>query len=121
MGVTRFHHLLCSRTYGKLVSPPSPFGILLSRGWRDKKVFLANTLTAVGTIVAASVVYLGGNSLHLPEAELLALTSGIFIYIAASDIIPDIHEQPRRLGTIQAAVLVGGIISVGAIIHLLGV
>lgn len=97
------------------------FGILLSRGWRDKKVILANLATAVGTILAASVVYLLGSSTHLPEAELLAITAGVFIYIAASDIIPDIHEQPRRLGTIQAAVLVAGIVLVGLVISLLGV
>lgn len=97
------------------------FGILLSRGWRDKKVLLANVLTAVGTLLAAILVYGLGSTLHLPVGELLALTSGFFIYIAASDIIPDIHEQPRRLGTIQAIVLVAGIALVGCIITLLGV
>ncbi len=97
------------------------FGILLSRGWRDRKVFLANLATAAGTLMMASIVHLGGSTLHLPEAELLALTSGIFIYIAASDIIPDIHEQPRRLGTLQAMVLVIGMVFVGGIIHLLHV
>jgi zinc transporter ZupT len=49
------------------------------------------------------------------------LTAGFFIYVAASDIIPDIHEQPRRMGTIQAAMLVGGIVIVGTVITLLGV
>lgn len=97
------------------------FGILLSRGWRDKKVILANIATAVGTLVTAVSVFLLGESVALPEAQLLALTAGFFIYIAASDIIPEIHEQPRRVGTIQALVLVGGIVFVGAAIMLLGV
>jgi len=97
------------------------FGILLARGWRDRKVLGANILTAVGTVVAASVVYLMGSSVHLPVGQLLAITAGMFIYIAASDIIPDIHEQPRRLGTVQAIVLVSAIVLVGAIIKLLGV
>lgn len=97
------------------------FGMLLARGWHDKKVLLANAATAVGTLVAASAVYLVGSQAQLPVAQLLAVTAGMFIYIAASDIIPDIHEQPRRLGTIQAIVLVGGILLVGAIITLLGV
>ncbi len=97
------------------------FGMLLSRGWGDKKVLIMNLLTAVGTLVAASFVYLLGNQVQLPEAELLALTSGMFIYIAASDIIPDIHEQPKRLGTVQAIVLVASVALVGSIIHLLGV
>lgn len=97
------------------------FGILLSRGWRDRKVIAANILTACGTLITATLVYMFGNSVTLPEAELLAITAGIFIYIAASDIIPDIHEQPRRLGTVQAAVLVFGVVSVGLIIRALGI
>lgn len=97
------------------------FGILLSRGWKDRKVLLANIVTAVGTLVMASAVFLLGSHTKFPEAELLALTSGFFIYVAASDIIPDIHEQPRKLGTIQAAVLVAGMVLVGVIIKLLGV
>lgn len=97
------------------------FGILLSRGWHDKKVLVANIITALGTLVAATFTYLANNIIPIPEAELLALTAGIFIYIAASDIIPDIHEQPRKLGTIQAVVLVAGVVLVGVVIKLLGV
>lgn len=97
------------------------FGILLSRGWTSRKVLGMNLLTVAGTLTTASIVFLLGNQIHLPEAELLALTSGMFIYIAASDIIPDIHEQPRRLGTVQAMVLVASVVIVGSIIRLLGV
>ncbi len=97
------------------------FGILLSRGWKDRKVILANIATAVGTLVAASVVFWIGSSIELPEAQLLALTSGFFIYVAASDIIPEIHEQPRRMGTIQAGVLLAGLAFVGTVSTLLGV
>ena len=97
------------------------FGILLSRGWKDKKVIVANIATAVGTLVAASVVFWVGSSIALPEAQLLALTSGFFIYVAASDIIPEIHEQPRRVGTIQAGVLLLGLAFVGTVSTLLGV
>lgn len=97
------------------------FGILLSRGWKDKKVILANIATAVGTLLAASVTFWLGSTVQMPVAELLALTSGFFIYVAASDIIPDIHEQPRKIGTVQAGVLVAGVVVVGLIIRLLGV
>lgn len=96
------------------------FGILLSRGWRDRAVIAANILTALGTLATAIVVYLLGNSVKLPEAEFLAITAGIFIYIAASDIIPDIHEQPRRLGTLQAGVLVAGVVIVALVVRALG-
>lgn len=97
------------------------FALLLSRGWKDKTVLLANVATALATILAAVVVYLLGSDSQLPIGPLLALTAGFFIYVAASDIIPDIHEQPRRMGTIQAATLVFGLVIVGTIITLLGV
>lgn len=97
------------------------FALLLSRGWKDKKVLLANVATAVATIVAAVTVYLLGSDEHLPVGPMLALTAGFFIYVAASDIIPDIHEQPRRIGTLQALTLILGIILVGTVIMLLGV
>lgn len=97
------------------------FGMLLSRGWRDKMVLLANVLTAVGTLLVASLTYWLGTTVHLPVAQLLAMTAGCFIYVAASDIIPDIHEQPRKIGTLQALVLLGGLVFVGTVVHLLGV
>lgn len=96
------------------------FALLLSRGWKDKKVFMVNICTAAATILAAVSVYLLGSEEHLPLGPIIAMTAGFFIYIAASDIIPDIHEQPRRIGTIQAGVLVLGIVLVGAVITLLG-
>lgn len=97
------------------------FALLLSRGWRDKTVLLANVATAVATIIAASIVYLLGSEEHLPVDILLASTAGFFFYVAASDIIPDIHEQPKRTGTIQAIALLVGVIFVGTVVTLLGV
>lgn len=97
------------------------FGILLSRGWRDQKVLLANIMTAVGTVIAAVLTYSFSSYLSLSLGPLLAMTAGMFIYVAASDIIPDIHEQSRRVGTWQAAILVGSMCVMGLIITLLGV
>lgn len=95
------------------------FAFLLSRGWRGRMVILANLLTAVATIVAAVIVYGVGSVADVFVAPLIAITAGFFIYIAASDIIPDIHEQPRKIGTIQAGMLVLGIAFVGLAIYTL--
>jgi len=62
-----------------------------------------------------------GQTLDAFVPPLLALTSGFFLYVAASDIIPDIHEQPQKIGTIQAVMLIGGVVVVGYVITLLGV
>lgn len=97
------------------------FAFLLSRGWRGRTVVLANLLTAIATVVAAIVVYVLAKDSHEFVPPLLALTSGFFLYVAASDIIPDIHEQPRKIGTIQALMLLTGVIVVGTAITILGV
>lgn len=97
------------------------FALLLSRGWRDRTVLLANVATVIATVVAAVIVYVLGSDQHLPVDILLASTAGFFLYVAASDIIPDIHEQPQKVGMVQAGALVVGVILVGAIITLLGV
>jgi zinc and cadmium transporter len=97
------------------------FALLLQRGWKDKTVVIANVATAFATIATASVVFLIGTDIDEFVAPLLAITAGFFIYVAASDIIPDIHEQPQKVGTIQAVMLVVGVILVGLVITLLGV
>ncbi|MEP7204616.1 MAG: ZIP family metal transporter [Candidatus Saccharibacteria bacterium] len=97
------------------------FALLLSRGWKDKIVVIANMATAIATLLTALLIYLLGSGSQIPVGPLLAITAGFFIYVAASDIIPDIHEQPHRTGTIQEIMLVAGIVIVGAVISLLGV
>ena len=97
------------------------FALLLDRGWKDKTVVLANIATAIATIIAAVIVFNLGKDISELVAPLLAMTAGFFIYVAASDIIPDIHEQPQKVGTIQAMMLVIGVILVGLVITLLGV
>lgn len=97
------------------------FALLLAKGWKDKTVILANIATAVATVVAAVVVYAVAREFEAIVAALLAVTAGFFIYIATSDIIPDIHEQSRKIGTLQALMLLVGIVVVGTVIMLLGV
>jgi zinc and cadmium transporter len=90
------------------------FGLMLSKGMRKRNVLLVNIISALVTVIGAAAVYGFGESLHISEAVLLAITAGFFIYIAASDIIPMIHAEPkRRVANIQTAVLIFGVIFVG--------
>ncbi len=92
------------------------FGILLGKGMKPRKVILVNVLSALATVVAALATYLLGDALHIDPAPLLAIAAGFFIYIAASDIIPDIHEKPRAEGNLQAAMLLVGVLVLGWVI-----
>jgi zinc and cadmium transporter len=72
------------------------FGLLIKNGMEKRKVILVNALSALATTVAAVSIYAIGDieSEYIPY--LLAITAGFFIYIAASDIIPEIHESNNK-------------------------
>jgi|JI10StandDraft_1071094.scaffolds.fasta_scaffold253813_2 zinc and cadmium transporter len=85
------------------------FGFLLSRGMSPRRTILVNVASSLATVIGALVVYMLGTSYEVPLAPILALTAGFFIYIAASDIIPDIHERPHAEANKQAAMLILGV------------
>lgn len=86
------------------------FGILLSRGIRPSRVVLINVLSGLATVLAAVATFSLGAGSDWELGYALALAAGFFIYIAASDIIPEIHENPRRLANVQAMLLVVGVV-----------
>ncbi len=95
------------------------FGILLAKGMAAKKVIIVNLISALATVAAALTVYLLGDAVGFDASPLLALAAGMFIYIAAADIIPDIHERPHNEGRIQSVLLVVGVLVIGGIALLL--
>lgn len=96
------------------------FGMLLGKGMRVRRVVLVNLVSAIATLVTAGLTYQLGSADVLPVAPLLAITAGFFIYIAAADIIPDIHEKPHKTANIQSIMLFVGIFVVATAIVLLG-
>lgn len=90
------------------------FGLLLNTGMNRKRVMLINIISALTATVGAVVTFWLGNAATLPVGELLAITAGFFIYIAASDLIPNIHEGVKgRVAYLAAALFVAGILVVG--------
>ncbi|MCA9328406.1 ZIP family metal transporter [Candidatus Saccharibacteria bacterium] len=75
------------------------FGILLKNGMEKSRVITVNVLSALATTITAVVTYGFGDAEGFPVAPLLALTAGFFIYIASSDIIPEIHEDVGKSKT----------------------
>lgn len=91
------------------------FGLMLSNGMKKRSVVIVNILSALATVLGATLVYWLGDSLQLNQGILLAIAAGFFIYIAASDIIPSIHaERRKKLANIQTVILLFGIVFVGA-------
>lgn len=94
------------------------FGLLLAKGMRKRNVLIVNFVIALVTILGAVLVYGAGGVLAIPQTFLLGSTAGFFIYIAASDIIPTIHAEPRRrTANLQTLVLLFGVGFVAWSIH----
>lgn len=90
------------------------FGILLKSGINRMKVLAINVASALITLVTAVYTFYLGSQENLPLGAILALSAGLFIYIAASDLIPTIHEEAKgRISKFSALLLILGVLIVG--------
>lgn len=94
------------------------FGILLKSGMRRLQVLGWNAVSALATLLAALITFWLGASDKLPLGAILGLTAGLFIYIAASDLIPTIHEEAKgRFLQSAALLLLLGVLVVGVAVE----
>lgn len=85
------------------------FGLLLHKGLAKGKIIVVNILSAAVAIGGAVGTYLLGDVLTGKLAIFLAITAGFFIYIAASDLIPEIHYEKRRgFAVVETVLLIVG-------------
>lgn len=96
------------------------FGLLLSKGLSRRAVLLVNLISALATTMMAVVTYALGDSELLPIGVLLGISAGFLLYIAASDIIPTIHENTpkKKLFDWRPALLLIGVLVVGLSVEL---
>lgn len=96
------------------------FGLMLHKGLRPKKIILVNILSAASAFIGAIITYSLGNILDAYVPMLLAITAGFFIYIASSDLIPEIHHEKRKgFAFIESLLLILGVIVMGISVSLL--
>ncbi|MDD3284813.1 MAG: ZIP family metal transporter [Patescibacteria group bacterium] len=74
------------------------FGVLIHGGWSKIKALIFNFTSSFTVIIGAMFVYFTSSSLSL--VFLLPFASGSFIYIAASDLIPEIKLHPDKKNSI---------------------
>ena len=72
------------------------FGLLLHKGLSRKKVLWINIISSLVAVTGALITFFAQQVVLSILPALLALTAGFFIYIALSDLIPEIHEENRR-------------------------
>lgn len=88
------------------------FALMLHKGLSRLKVALINVVSAGAAFAGAIGAYLLGGGLEGYVPVSLALTAGFFIYIATSDLIPEIHYERRR----PAALAKSGLLLLGVLV-----
>lgn len=96
------------------------FGLLLGKRVSKRGAWLFTLSSNLGTVIVAAVLFKLGNSDALPTGILLGISSGFLLYIALSDIIPDIHENAskKKFFDPQPLIFLLGAVVVGVAIHL---
>ncbi len=80
------------------------FGILLKRGWPNKKIVAVNLISALSTIIGAlAVLYLAPS--EVLEGYLLAGAAGLFLYLGASYFLPQAEERGNKIKTVLLLML----------------
>lgn len=87
------------------------FGVLVRGGLSVRRALLFNFLSASLAVVGALVALSAGSGFDGFTAALIPLTAGNFVYIAAADLIPELHHRhdaPESAG--HATLLVVGVL-----------
>ena len=94
------------------------FGVLIHAGYSRRRALWWNFISALFAALGLLVVFLFGSFIQTLALWFLPLTAGGFIYIALSDLIPELRKTKSPVYSIWqfAAILVG----VGSMILLLG-
>lgn len=94
------------------------FGLMLHKGLSKKRIILVNIISAASAFVGAGIAFVSGGFLESYIPIFLALTAGFFIYIATSDLIPEIHYEKRKgFAVIESVLLVLGVVLIWLSTH----
>lgn len=91
------------------------FGILLSAGWKRQKVFIANLLSSLATFPGAILTYSYALQVESSVGIFLSVAAGLFLYVAATDFLPEVSHAPVGSSRRQALFLIIGILVIVAL------
>lgn len=88
----------------------SDFGLLLHAGYSHRRAIALNFVSALFAVLGAAAVFAFGSTLENALPLLAAFAAGNFLYIAGTDLVPEIHKtsSPKR-SVIQLVSLCAGV------------
>lgn len=86
------------------------FGVLLHSGFSRRNALLYNFYSALTAVLGTAIVLIIGSRASNIVPYLIPVTAGNFIYIAMSDLIPELHHEDNTASSIThfLAILAGG-------------
>ena len=95
----------------------SDFGVLIHGGFSRSKALFINFLTALTAVLGAVIALLLSSMVENLNMFLVPFAAGGFIYIAGSDLIPELHKEVRWEKSLQQFVFF--ILGIGIMVALL--
>ena len=87
------------------------FGVLVYGGFTKTKALFFNFLSALTAVAGAFIGFYFYRHIEGSVPALLAFTAGGFIYVAASDLIPELqHQKDTKRGNIAFVFFLGGLV-----------
>ncbi|HPO29558.1 MAG TPA: ZIP family metal transporter [Caldisericia bacterium] len=87
------------------------FGVLVYGGLSKLKALFYNFLSALTAIIGVFIGYFLTTSIENFSSVLLPIAAGGFIYIAASDLVPELHKEPDlKKSTLAVTTFILGIV-----------
>lgn len=98
------------------------FGVLVHGGFSRKRALYVNFLTALTAVVGTMVALAAGLLVENMAILLVPFAAGGFIYVASSDLIPELHKDhyETKKSFAQLLVLVAGIVVILVLKMVLG-
>jgi len=81
------------------------FTLLLYSGYSREKALFFNFLTALSAIAGGLLFYFFAGAIANFESYALSFTAGTFIYIAGSDLMPELHKETRAKSSLAQLLL----------------
>jgi zinc and cadmium transporter len=87
--------------------------ILLRAGYSRGRAFTLNILSAMGGVLGALAMLIASQSVPNALPYVLSFAAGSFLYVAMSDLIPDLHRGGLEGGPAKQLLLIGaGIVTI---------
>ncbi|MCL4419075.1 ZIP family metal transporter [Patescibacteria group bacterium] len=97
------------------------FGILIHKGWGRGKVLWFNVATGFAAVIGAVLAFYLGHLFEQATPILLAITTGNFLYLSATNLVPEIHNKAKQsLAAKETIFFLLGILLIASLIKVLG-